>query len=88
MKKVTIEIEAADEYIDGIVAMLKFMETCGNAGHSTSFEVYVDGDGAFQIVDSNLDKLIEHPDMTGADEVLTDMFEYDDADEPIKLGFE
>lgn len=48
-KEATLKISGDKRHLDSIEAMLAYMEYLGNIGHSTSFKVMVDGDGAFNI---------------------------------------
>ena len=47
-EKRTYTIEGEPEYLDAIEVMFDFMDYCGGAGHSTEFEIMVDGDGSFR----------------------------------------
>ena len=50
MTKKTFNIEVAMEerWVDYFCSMLKWMEHCGNIGHSSLVGFYSDGDGDFQ----------------------------------------
>lgn len=45
-EKRTYAFEGSSENLDTLETMLCFIQYLGNVGHSTSFEVFVDGDGA------------------------------------------
>lgn len=49
-KDVNITIKAImdERWIDDFCSMLKWMENCGNVGHSSVTGFYVDGDGDFR----------------------------------------
>jgi hypothetical protein len=47
--KKIITLEGSPRYIENIEKMLGYMQWLGDVGHSTSFKVYVDGDGAFRL---------------------------------------
>lgn len=49
-KNVTIKIEATmnERWVDDFCSMLKYMQFCGNAGHSAIVAFYADGDGDFR----------------------------------------
>jgi hypothetical protein len=44
-----ITLEGSPRYIENIEKMLGYMQWLGCVGHSTSFKVHVDGDGAFRL---------------------------------------
>lgn len=44
-----IKIRGEKEFLDKIEAMLGYMQFLGDAGHSTSFKVSIDGDGRFSV---------------------------------------
>lgn len=46
-EKRTIKLAGHPRYLDKIEAMIGYMAMLGSIGHSTSFKVYVDGDGSF-----------------------------------------
>lgn len=46
-EKRNITIAGDSETLDKLERMLAYMVWLGSVGHSTSFKVYVDGDGAF-----------------------------------------
>jgi hypothetical protein len=48
-QKRVIVLKGAVKYLDKIEEMLGYMEWLGSVGHSTSFKVFVDGDGAFHL---------------------------------------
>ena len=50
MSKVTFNIQATMEerWVDDFCSMLKWMESCGNLGHSSIVGFYADGDGDFR----------------------------------------
>lgn len=48
VKKFTIECEIEERWINDFCSMLKYMEYCGNIGHSSIIGFYSDGDGDFR----------------------------------------
>lgn len=44
----TIEVTMKERWIDDFCSMLKWMEYCGNIGHSSKVAFYADGDGDFR----------------------------------------
>ena len=49
-KKVQLNIKATidERWVNDFCSMLKWMETCGNLGHSSVVGFYSDGDGDFR----------------------------------------
>lgn len=49
-KEVTLNIKAtmSERWVDDFCSMLKWMERCGNMGHSSITAFYSDGDGDFR----------------------------------------
>ena len=47
-KTFTIEVTMKERWVDNFCSMLKYMERCGNIGHSTVVGFYSDGDGDFR----------------------------------------
>ena len=45
--KFTIEVTMRDRWINDFCSLLKYMEKCGKAGHSSFVGFYADGDGDF-----------------------------------------
>lgn len=43
-----IKVKMQDRWIPHFLSMLKYMEYCGNIGHSERVGLYADGDGEFQ----------------------------------------
>ena len=43
-----IEVTMKDRWVDDFCSMLKWMETCGEIGHSSFVGFYADGDGDFR----------------------------------------
>lgn len=49
MKKTfNIKVTMEERWIDDFCSMLKWMESCGNLGHSSVVAFYSDGDGDFR----------------------------------------
>lgn len=48
-EKRTVTIQGSPEFMDKLECMLAYMQSLGEIGHSTSFTVFVDGDGAFNV---------------------------------------
>ena len=50
MNKVTFNIRVTmnERWVDDFCSMLKWMESCGNLGHSSLIGFYADGDGDFR----------------------------------------
>ncbi len=50
MKEVTFNIEVTmnERWVNDFCSMLKYMEHCGNIGHSSIVAFYSDGDGDFR----------------------------------------
>ena len=50
MKQVEFNIKVTmnERWVNDFCSMLKYMETCGNAGHSALVGFYADGDGDFR----------------------------------------
>lgn len=50
MSNVTFNVEVTmnERWVDQFCSMLKYMETCGNNGHSSITAFYADGDGDFR----------------------------------------
>lgn len=50
MNNVTFNIKVTmnERWVDHFCTMLKWMETCGNIGHSSIVGFYADGDGDFR----------------------------------------
>lgn len=46
--KFVIECEMNDRWVDHFCSMLKYMERCGQLGHSCIVAFYSDGDGDFR----------------------------------------
>ena len=46
--KFTIECEMRQRWVNDFCSMLKYMESCGSAGHSAVIAFYSDGDGDFR----------------------------------------
>lgn len=46
--KLNIEAEFEERWLDDFCSILKWMETCGNIGHSSLVAFYSDGDGDFR----------------------------------------
>ena len=46
-KTFNIEVTMEERWIDDFCSMLKWMEHCGNVGHSSRIGFYSDGDGNF-----------------------------------------
>lgn len=51
MKRYLLKIEAEgdEENLIRLAQILKYIESLGNIGHTTSFKVWVDGDGAARL---------------------------------------
>ncbi len=47
-KTFNIEVTMSERWIDNFCSMLKYMERCGNIGHSALVGFYSDGDGDFR----------------------------------------
>lgn len=47
-KTFTIEVTMNERWINNFCSMLKYMEKCGNMGHSEIVSFYADGDGDFR----------------------------------------
>ena len=47
-KTFNIEVTMDERWIDDFCSMLKWMESCGNLGHSSIVGFYSDGDGDFR----------------------------------------
>ena len=47
-KTFNIEVTMNERWIDDFCSMLKYMERCGNIGHSSIIGFYSDGDGDFR----------------------------------------
>lgn len=49
-ENVTFKIEAtmSKRWVDDFCSMLRYMQSCGNAGHSCVVAFYTDGDGDFR----------------------------------------
>lgn len=47
-KTFNIEVTMNERWIDDFCSMLKWMESCGNIGHSSVVGFYSDGDGDFR----------------------------------------
>lgn len=47
-KTFNIEVTMKERWIDDFCSMLKYMEKCGNIGHSCTVSFYSDGDGDFR----------------------------------------
>ena len=47
-KTFNIEVTMNERWIDDFCSMLKWMESCGNLGHSSIVGLYSDGDGDFR----------------------------------------
>ncbi len=45
-KTVSVEISGKEKQVLEILTMLRYIQWLGDIGHSTSFKVFVDGDGA------------------------------------------
>lgn len=43
-----IEVTMEERWVDDFCSMLKWMESCGNLGHSSLVGFYADGDGDFR----------------------------------------
>lgn len=43
-----ITVTMNKRWVDAFCSMLKYMEYCGNVGHSSQIEFYCDGDGDFR----------------------------------------
>lgn len=46
--KFTIECEMEEYQAKDLMSLLKYMECCGNIGHTSNIVVFIDGDGAFR----------------------------------------
>lgn len=46
--KFNISVEMEERWADDFCSMLKWMESCGNIGHSSVVAFYSDGDGDFR----------------------------------------
>ena len=46
-KTFNIEVTMEERWVDDFCSMLKWMESCGNLGHSSIVAFYSDGDGDF-----------------------------------------
>lgn len=46
--KLNIKAEFEERWLDDFCSMLKWMESCGNIGHSSLVAFYSDGDGDFR----------------------------------------
>ena len=44
----TIKVTMNERWVDDFCSMLKWMEACGKAGHSSMTGFYADGDGDFR----------------------------------------
>lgn len=47
-KTFNIEITMNERWVDDFCSFLKYMESCGNSGHSCIVGFYADGDGDFR----------------------------------------
>ena len=47
-KTFNIEVTMNERWVDDFCSMLKWMESCGNLGHSSIVGFYSDGDGDFR----------------------------------------
>lgn len=47
-KTFTISVSMNERWVDHFCSMLKWMEHCGNIGHSSVTAFYADGDGDFR----------------------------------------
>jgi len=47
-KTFNIEVTMNERWVDDFCSMLKWMESCGNLGHSSVVGFYSDGDGDFR----------------------------------------
>ncbi len=47
-KTFNIEVTMNERWVDDFCSMLKWMENCGNIGHSSVVGFYSDGDGDFR----------------------------------------
>jgi hypothetical protein len=47
-KTFNIEVIMEERWVDYFCSFLKYMESCGNLGHSTEISFYADGDGDFR----------------------------------------
>ena len=47
-KNITINVEMEERWISHFCSMLKYMQDCGNLGHSSIVGFYSDGDGDFR----------------------------------------
>lgn len=47
-KTFNIEVTMNERWVDDFCSMLKWMENCGNVGHSSVVGFYSDGDGDFR----------------------------------------
>ena len=47
-KTFNIEVTMNERWVDNFCSMLKYMEHCGNIGHSSLVGFYSDGDGDFR----------------------------------------
>ncbi len=47
-KTFTVEVTMNERWVDDFCSMLKYMEYCGNAGHSDIVGFFSDGDGDYR----------------------------------------
>lgn len=47
-RKFTIECEIPERWVNDFCSFIKYLEFCGNIGHSASVSFYADGDGDFR----------------------------------------
>ena len=47
-KTFNIKVTMKDRWVDDFCSFLKYMESCGSAGHSSLVGFYADGDGDFR----------------------------------------
>ena len=47
-KTFNIKVTMEERWVDYFCSFLKYMESCGNAGHSAQVSFYADGDGDFR----------------------------------------
>ena len=45
---ITIKATMKERWVDDFLSFLRYMETCGNLGHSAVLGFYADGDGDFR----------------------------------------
>lgn len=48
MVTITIKATMKERWVDDFLSFLRYMETCGNLGHSALLGFYADGDGDFR----------------------------------------